>query len=293
MALFPSYSKSRGENPLDKPIERRLFTNIEYDIQDIVYMITNIDKFDREQIKRAIVNQHSLILNYDLFLQNSTTRKYAQTIFSNKLFLECFMEVAGTLKLTTHEITCINKLAYDYFILENKDEEISNLLFQITTWINKDIKCNGGLSGILGVNGARNLIMIRYSAFNKEKVVKRVNRFIVRCGIELTVQDIINIYCYLFADHISPLIIYTLIESKPVGLSDELSNRFDAISFAILAILESMTSHDIKKVLHEYYFVIQKNQYKAVRFSLRSAGFYPRIINIVKELEISDNILIP
>ena len=138
-SLFPSFRLAREDKSLAKLDEIQqgsLFHSIEYEISGILNKISNIDNINESEIKQIIIRQHSMILNYDLFLMNSNTRSQAQKLFTNKKFLNCFLSVIGTIDLSVHEKTCINKLAYDYYIYYEKDQEISNLLFQLTTWVN-------------------------------------------------------------------------------------------------------------------------------------------------------------
>jgi hypothetical protein len=83
-------------------------------------------------------------------------------------------------------------------------------------------------------------------------------------------------------------------ESKPNNLSPDESNRFDAISMAMVYILDSLTSYDIRKVIYDYgYMISMLRQHKQLRFSLKSLMGYPRIISIVREIEMGENIVIP
>ena len=236
--LFPSLNKSRENNSLDKlneKVEGSLFKTVEYEISGLLYKINKIDSIDLGEIKSIIIKQYSMILNYDMFLLNRDTRDQALKLFTNKRFLQAFLDVVGVLSLSNHEKICLNKIAYDYYTYMEKDPEISDLLFQLTTWANnREVLI---LSGIIGMNGAKILAMIRNSSFKEEKCIHRVNTFIIKCGIDMSVQNIINIICFLFP-RFTPVFVYTMLESKPSGLTQEQSNRFDAISLAILDILD-------------------------------------------------------
>ena len=293
--LFPSFDKPREDSSLgylDKPITGHIFHTIEYELYGILQKIENIDNIDKTEIKDIILRQHRTILNYDLFLQDRKTRERAQTLFSNKKFLECFLDVIGLIELTHHERVCLNKLAYDYYLFPDKDEEVSNLLFQLTDWCN-DTKEIAALSGIIGLNGARMLAMIRNSSFKEEKNVQRVNRFIVKCGIQLSVQNIIDIYCFLYKK-ITYLFVYTMLESCPDNLTNDEKNRFDAISIAILCILDSLPSNDIETVLLDYGYTLKMlhQQDIKVRFSIQSAKAYPRIISILRGINCGNDLQI-
>ena len=272
MGLFPIMNEESGvkspDSKMNKVKETNLFHTIEYEFDTIVSKIKNIDNNDDNHIKDIIKRQHSLILNYDLFLMDSETRKEAQTLFSNKRFLSNLLDIIGLLDISYHEKICLNKLAYDYYQNDIKDPEVSNLLFQLTTAVNgKDVVV---LSGILGMSRAKALAMIRNSSFKEEKCIHRVNTYIIKCGMNLSTQSIINIYCFLF-DRFSTLFNYTMLESAPSELSltpSELNN-YNSISLAIIAILDSMTSNDILTVVRNYAYMIKSIEFHMMLYLIQ------------------------
>ena len=293
MGLFPIMNEESGvkspDSKMNKVKETNLFHTIEYEFDTIVSKIKNIDNIDDNHIKDIIKRQHSLILNYDLFLMDSETRKEAQTLFSNKRFLSNLLDIIGLLDISYHEKICLNKLAYDYYQNDIKDPEVSNLLFQLTTAVNgKDVVV---LSGILGMSGAKTLAMIRNSSFKEEKCIHRVNTYIIKCGMNLSTQSIINIYCFLF-DRFSTLFNYTMLESAPSELSltpNELNN-YNSISLAIIAILDSMTSNDILTVVRNYAYMITNVSVNVVpRFRLDTIQ-NPRIKEAVTQIKVEENL---
>ena len=293
MGLFPIMNEESGvkspDSKMNKIKETNLFHTIEYEFDTIVSKIRNIDNIEDNHIKDIIKGQHSLILNYDLFLMDSETRKEAQTLFSNKRFLSNLLDIIGLLDISYHEKICLNKLAYDYYQNDIKDPEVSNLLFQLTTAVNgKDVVV---LSGILGMSGAKTLAMIRNSSFKEEKCIHRVNTYIIKCGMNLSTQSIINIYCFLF-DRFSTLFNYTMLESAPSELSltsNELNN-YNSISLAIIAILDSMTSNDILTVVRNYAYMITNVSVNVVpRFRLDTIQ-NPRIKEAVTQVKVEENL---
>ena len=293
MGLFPIMSEESGvkspDSKMNKVKETNLFHTIEYEFDTIVSKIRNIDNIDDNHIKDIIKRQHSLILNYDLFLMDSETRKEDQTLFSNKRFLSNLLDIIGLLDISYHEKICLNKLAYDYYQNDIKDQEVSNLLFQLTTAVNgKDVVV---LSGILGMSGAKTLAMIRNSSFKEEKCIHRVNTYIIKCGMNLSTQSIINIYCFLF-DRFSTLFNYTMIESAPPELSlttSEMDN-YNSISLAIIAILDSMTSNDILTVVRNYAYMINNVSVNIIpRFRLDTIQ-NQRIKEVVTQVKVEENL---
>ena len=135
--------------------------------------------------------------------------------------------------------------------------------------------------------------MIRNSTFKEEKAVHRVNTYIIKCGVELSVQNIVNIYCFLF-ERFTNTFIYTMIEAKPNNLSEIENKNFDNISIAILEILNSLNSIDIRKVISDYAYTLKLVKVDTVvRFPIKVMRRYDRIIKIIKEVELTEDINIP
>ena len=135
--------------------------------------------------------------------------------------------------------------------------------------------------------------MIRNSTFNIEKAVHRVNTFLVKCNNDLSVSNIVSIYCHLF-ERFTDVFIYTMMESKPNSMTPLMKKKYDNISIAILEMMNSLTSADIRKVLYDYGYILSMVKVNTkIRFALRTAERYNRIISVIKSIEIQDNIKIP
>ena len=294
MSLFPSLynDNDKSFDDLNQLQQGSLFHSIEYELSDIVKKIKNIENLNESEIKKIIIRQHSMILNYDLFLMSNETRQDAQTLFKNEKFLKCFLDVIRLISLSSHEKICINKLAYDYYINPyGCDSRVCDLLYQLTTEVNgREVIV---LSGILGLRNAQILSMIRNSTFNIEKAVHRVNTFLVKCNNDLSVSNIVSIYCHLF-ERFTDVFIYTMMESKPNSMTPLMKKKYDNISIAILEMMNSLTSTDIRKVLYDYGYILSMVKVNTkIRFALRTAERYNRIISVIKSIEIQDNIKIP
>lgn len=287
MELFSSLKKgfdgddiNTGFGKEPKPV---IFHSVEYQLETIVDKINNLDNLDENEIKQIIIRQHNMILNYDLFLKSDETRKVAQNLFTNIRFLKLFNDIVGLLDLSRDEIICANKLAYDYYVSPGNDKEISELLLMISYQINSILVIK--LSGKLGINGARILSMISNSSFKEEKNVHRVNTFLVRCGVELSIQDVVDIYCILY-DRFTYPFVYTMLEVKRNDFDMIQLKNFDTISIAILTIVSNMTSQDIKSVLLEYGYTIRLlDPNTQVRFSIKKASSWARIIKVITAIE--------
>ena len=287
--IFPSMKDSNKDK--EQPLYIPPFTTIEYELKTIVEKIRNINNLSESEIRNIIFNQYKMILNYDLFLSDPSSRKLAQELFTNNKFLKIFNDICNVLNLTNDEIICLNKLCYDYYTLDEKDSTIMNYLLAISYQINDDKIIR--LSSILGINGARILSMISKSSFKEDKRVQRINNFIIKYNeIDLTLQNIIDIYCILYGDRFSILFTNTMGEAYIENLVDiKEKYRYTLITYAVILILESLTSDNISKVLYNYGFYLKLNKIEKVRISLKSFNDYDinRIIKIINNIE-KDNI---
>ena len=273
-SLFPSLNKLDDKEDLSKIqikiSDLDMFKTIEYSLSEIIEKIKNIDELSDESICKLLKYQHSMILNYDLFLKDRVSRAYAQKLFTNKRFLKILREYIGVLQLSRDEVICFNKIIYDYLIFEDKDNDILELLFEISYQVNNRLSLI--LSAKMGLERARILSIISNSSFKPEKNIHRINTFLVKSDMELTTQDVVDIYCILF-DHFTYPIIYTMLETKPSNLNQRELNNFDAISLAIITLLNNMTMMDLEKVLTEYGYLVKLIKFNdGVRFSLKSVN---------------------
>lgn len=264
-----------------------VFCSVEHTINSIINKIQHIDQLSDQEIKDIILRQHNLILNYDLFLRDDISRRAAQQLFTNERFLKLFLDISGLLSLSREEIICINKLAYDFYFINSNgivNGDISNLLMLISHNINNQLIIK--LYSKVGVNYARHLAMIANSSFKDATVVHRINASLIRCLIDLSLQDIVDIYCILF-ERISSLFSYTMFETKKPGMNRQELQRFDMISQAMIVLLHNLTSIEMRKVLYNYAYLIKINNIGIVRFRLKTVND-ERIQKVISEVEYGD-----
>jgi len=290
--------KAKENQPIfdDTPIASP-FKTVEYQLSTIVEKIRDIDSLNDEEIKQIIIRQYSMILNYDLFLSVPETRNIALELFTNKRFLVLFFDVVGLLDLSDSQKICINKLVYDYYSLPEKDIEICELLLGISYIVNNRLVIR--LSAILGVNGARILSMVANSTFRIDKKVHRINTFIIRCGLKLSVQNVIDIYLTIF-DRFNDLFINTMLESINQLPADDQTNdvirsNFNTINTALYTILDSMVSKDIEQILLNYVYALQILPLETkVRFSFKNViNMSDRMKQIRDNVEMQTGLIIP
>lgn len=259
------------------------FSNIDYLIEDILKKFEDINNIDETELKDIIRRQYKLILNYDNFLSNN--REVAQKLFMNKKFLDCLLDIIGTLPLDREERICINKLCYDYLILKDKSSEILDMLLSISYYVNNITVIK--LSSELPIKESRMLAIIANSSFNIDKNIHRINMFltwVLPYGYNIT-----NIYMILF-DHMMYPIIYTLLDVDPnINNNPEAKRNYDKITATILTLLLCMTSEDIYKVLtnYGYIWVLYGKPPVRIKFKdLPKSEKFQRLQNVILKIDL-------
>ena len=282
--------KSEADNPLNQIVKSPI-KNIEYTIEEVASRIDSIDMLDDNEIKAIIERQHEIFLNYKLFISLPEKRRSLQKLFTNVKFLKIFNSVIGKLNLSNEEIICANKLCYDYYTSLYKDQNIINEFIIMSNIINFDLGIK--LTPMLGVDNAKILAMVYNSSFLMEKRVHRVHYFLMNYSFtELTVQDIINIFCILFDKDFTKVFLSLMMEYKLAEYNNSQVKRFDDISSAIIALIDSLPMKDIQMLLLDYGNYLRINNVRQVRFSLKTIQGKERIINCLNQVEFS-GLLIP
>ena len=291
MGLFKSFDRLQPEQIDDKSIVTTpLFLSSTTRFDLLCTTIKNIDDKSDDEIKYLIYQEHNNILNYDLFLVHNDTRKIAQNLFKNVRFLKLFLSVINYVPFNRHEIICLNKLAYDYYLLntEDKDDDVTNLLLSISYEINKKQVLQ--LSAILGINKARVLALIGNSSFKEERCFKKICTYLIKLVnypdyMEFTQQNIVDILLIFIDVHFTNVFIAIMTEVESPQLNDAEEHVFNLITCAIFAILESMTSNDIRKVLLEYgNYLNLKSPNK--RIKIHNVKHSDRVKEIIEEIEL-------
>ena len=168
------------------------FTNIIYDINSIVDKLNKSTSI--EETKNIIKLQHNIIFTYDNLINNN--REGIQNLFTSPIFLDALDSISGLIPMTESEIIFINKIIYDYFeYSHNVNSSIKEKMLAISYIINDTrIKL---FTPILGINAARILSIISYSSYKIEKVVHRVNNFIINNDFDIA-NLLSSIYTIIF-----------------------------------------------------------------------------------------------
>lgn len=273
----------------DERTEFPKFTTIELSISTIVEKLKSNILSD-EELRNIIFRQYSMILDYDLFLKNRKTRESVQELFKNEQFLNNLLYCVGRIQLTEYQVICLNKLAFDYIMTYgNTNPNIRQILIELSLRINTDIVLP--LSAIIGVEPAKYIAIVRRSSYDEAVTAGRINTYLIKSGLDLKEQSIIDIYAILFK-RVSTLFMVTMLD-VPDNLNQLERIRYDEISKAILDILDNMPSVEITKVLSNYASSWQLQGEPKVRFSLQHLHCsYSRITNVVQSL-LNEGIAIP
>lgn len=277
------------------------FKTIEYTYDSFFKKIEDNSLSD-EDIQLNIKRCYEEYLNYDNF-KDANTRKIFQSIWTNARFLKNFIKVLETdksLNISTLSITTICKITYDYFCIPDndaqykKDSEILNLLFKLSEIVNFNIIVQ--LSTIMGMEAAKFICLSRYSSFKQEECILRLNECIMNFGYDynFSVKNIIYIYSRFFAFDFSSLFIHSMVlEKDTIELNHNQEIVYDKISYALLLILDSLTSQDIYKTLKRYGCYLSLMHDPIIRFSMKnlSNDFY-RVSNVISQL-LDEGIIIP
>ncbi len=255
--LFPSlYTGLRRES--DDIATIPSFAIVEEKSQFLINIIANITNKTDNEIISFIQKYHTTFLNYNLFTESDLSRSSMQRLFTNVKFLNLFFNMIGKLNLDQFEIGFLNRIVYDYWSLPEKDNDVYNILLQISSYINNNMIIK--LSSKMGVNEAKILAMIAASTNKDDIKVHRINRFLVNCDNPvLDEQSMIDIMFFLYEKFLYP-IIYTLLETKSCCISEDNLPQYYKLLNAIITILLSMPSDKITTVLTEYGYLISSGK---------------------------------
>lgn len=255
------------------------FTTVEYTFDSFLEKILNNDLTDH-QIRNKIIFSYSQFMNYDNLI-SPETKKVLRKIWINNRFLKNLYHVLqeGKISVDIIDTKTVNKIVFDYcFNTEDNNQETKTLMFKIVDILNFDLKLV--LSSIMQPNNASQLALLSRSSLSNKECIYRVNEYISK--FDFSLDNIIYIYSKLYLKDFSTLFLYTMIN---------ISEKNKTIDRAMIAILESMSSIEIEKVLRRYGSYLFINNISEVRFKIKDF-LTPRVKNIALSLE-CEEIIIP
>ena len=292
MSLFPSLDNLPMEKP-EEEIKGSLnltFSTVEYLFETFLKGLDGA--LTNEQIEYEIRNYYDKYCDYDNF-QNESTRKIFQEIWKNERFLILFKHSLPYIgkRLNKYHNKVICKIAYDYYTTydsQSRNEAVSLLLFQIVEELNAQYILP--LTTIMDKQSALFIVMSRFSSFELEECVRRVNEFIIRLGYDFSVEQIIYIYNKLYRDGFGQPFNYTMTHTykyEEGSLSNQEYTIYNRMNRALLVILNIMTTNDIEKVLNGYYNYISMFPNKQPRFKIKELATtdYDRLRKVLECIE--------
>lgn len=267
-------------------------------LDDVATTIRSSKDMTISELEDMIRRNYNIFLD-EKYLTDFNCRKSVIDVFSNESFILSLSKVLSTEILTDKQITCCNKVTWDYMSQSriNIEENIKKALMTLSGTVNRQIVTV--LSGYVPAQIAQILALARYSSFKEEKNIDRTNYVIVKYLKGTNVQQVVNIYGVLFRNTKLSIVFNCIMHDVDTsGFNVEEKERYGIISTSILEILEQgMSINDISIILKYYidnflfeHDIIKKNI--KPRFSLWSINpsDYPRINSVLQSLEEKERI---
>lgn len=258
-------------------------------LDSINHRIKNNANLSEQEIVTLLESSYFTILSSD-YINNREYRQEVIDAFGNPIFLSALIKALKGKDLTIEQRVCCNKITWDYKSQKKQNDQIRGLLLDLSNTVNNTLirlMCS-----IVPTNVAQLLALARFSSFNLEKCVKRVDYILIKCCM-LSVQDIIDLFGYLYSGtSFAKVFNATMFDSNITGYTASEREQYGRISLAILRIVDmAFTSADIKRILLDYAQCVIEEKNKP-RFSLWSISpdDYPRLY---KNLLGMDGIAIP
>ena len=279
--------------------------NPSFSMNALITTINDIPKMNNNEIRMFVINNFASIVQ-NVF-SNEDSNKYIKC-FTNPAFLDGFIEAISNQRVITNDmIIKINNICYDYISLKGqKDPVIINRMIAIGNLINRiNIPRLLGLG--LNHDLASILLIARFSSFDLDIVVRRVNLIIITQPKTLMSYDMImQIFRVLYGDYKlwGDIFQYFMLDVIPqydeennnaVWVSEEVEEINSTINLVILQILNETPTGIITQALYNYagYYSMYQGT-KPVRFSLRTlSGDYGRILTVINYLQWTENIYVP
>lgn len=256
-----------------------------------------IDQMTQYQLAELIKQNMDLMTNILLNSDKSLSKPLINPKFVDALKLVISQQNPVQLPLRVS----ICKVAYDLATLEQFSN--SKILYdwqQLTQQVNlREIRSLMGLG--LPEDAAVQICLCRFSSMNEYGNASRVNFVIYGLGSDGTISEemIIKIYSKIFTGGFTNLFVATMFDRtdlEPQYIHDEnFQDIFGTVSNAVLAILNEMTSYEIRLVLKTYaemWYSTPRESYP--RFSLNSFARdgWERVYDI-KEQMIREGMIFP
>lgn len=278
------------DNLKDQKIEKKEYVDV---FSTSISMNLNIldvlnDEKTTEEKRIAILQNNFDYIIDEIYNQRNGYMDLVNSVFLNNTNITIFINIAKSRFITDSCRRVVDKMCFDYLSVYGEDHNYMNLQ-QLSEIVNGNIL--PGLYGCLNNNRelCDKLAIARYSDLSALVCIRNINNIIIQYNLDT--QTIVNVYSKLF-DSVTDLFIGTIFNVD----NNQLNNiTYSNISNAVLYILDSLPSEDIKKVLYVYIQNIKLWNNSNVRFSLNciSSEEFPKVFNVVKYLREVERIYLP
>lgn len=296
-----------------KPMESPMFNHT------ILFKTINDRNSMSDAELRYFIQRNFIVLINNVF--DESTRKAHVQAFRDVRFLDAFIDVISTIQFfEPDQIVKINLIIYHYIALSDseKSNDVINRMIKISSIINKPKLISLKKFGLPEL--IENLLVIaRYSDFNLEVCVKRVDLIIItnpqiretfgdadfdyysqdKDPTEKLAQLLSELYIGDEWFYVFPyfMLDVTLPPSNEEWVTEEVEEMNSFLELAVLFVLENIIvdSQKLRGILLNYaegYRVI--NATRPVRFSMRNiSNEYMRIKSVIDYLESEEGIYVP
>lgn len=235
----------------------------------------------------------TLIKNHIDFIVDKTLSndESMSMILAHPKFVAAYNKTMKLIPINHERRLLANKLAYEYSVIDNPDQNLLNQFKEISKYVNKDIIAQLGLVG-LNKHIANDLAMCRFSSRREDTNVQRLNFAMCKYNAEIfNEQTVILVYEKLF-DRMGELFVSSMLEvysqRELNDFGEDFGEIYSNITLANLVILNNMPSTAIRQVILLYidaYAEWYKERMTLPRCSLRALSQdYGRIVNIVEKM---------
>lgn len=289
--------RKESENNSNDMVPISLSTNPALNPNILKERIKNVNDISEKELYDMLYISYSSILT-DIFIHDD---KETLDMFFNSKFLNVFTHVINSIRLSPNEIIYCNKLVYDYLTIgkDKNDQYTKSLLLNLSKNVNS-MSIPKLLSLGLPEEFCIFIALARNSSLKESVNIRRMNHLIISSSASImSEQMIVDIYQVLI-DNFTELFKSTMYDpysdEELNNISDGAGDIYSNMSLAIIDILNTMSSTDIRKVLLSYAmdYKLTKNTTN-IRFSIKTLSIseYQRIYDVVDFLLTNESIIVP
>lgn len=295
--FFEDIKHNPKPKPADLSPDGRVFP---YPKGELLSKLKSLDSMSDEEAYNLISKEFYSILS-DIF--NRTSKDYLFLLRSPK-FLTIMIQVVNTHKIEYDETVHCNSFIYNFLIvLDQSGEEsyIKKLLFMLGEALNKKV-----VRQLIGCDLDERfsifLAVSLKSSFDPSMNIRRFNfALCTACPAMMTARKAIEIYEAVF-DNVTDLIVQTIFDMDIINakneewVTEEVYHADQAITYAVMIILESMVPIELTRVLisiaEQYKWDDCKQNICKIDFHKLNKSIFIKTNVIVEQLE-GDGYVLP